>query len=193
MRVLTATDPLPLNPRRFAVAGTAGSGKSTLARTLSTRLGVPFVEMEHFFWGPNWTVRETWQEDVLTYVDGKDDWAIEWQGEEVREQMTARTQVLVWLDHPRWFCMARVVRRTLARRFGRGSKVAGGNVEGPLREFFTDPEHILKLAWRRHPQIRARVKRVIDENVHQHLIVVRLNGQRQVDAWLRGPFAHAVR
>jgi adenylate kinase family enzyme len=191
MRVLTASDPLPLHLRRFAVAGTAGAGKSTLARALSSRLGVPFVQMEDFYWGPSWTVRPTWRSELLDYVSG-DAWAIEWQGEEVREEMTARTQVLVWLDHPRWFCMARVVFRTLRRRVSR-PVLAGDNVEGRLREFFTDPDHVVKLSWRRWPVLRARVRQVISEDRHQHLLVVRLRGQRQVDRWLRGPFAHAVR
>ncbi|WP_394361745.1 (d)CMP kinase [Amycolatopsis sp. SB7-3] len=188
MHVLGPTDPLPRQPvRRVAVAGPAGSGKSTLARTLCERMGVPYVEFESFYHGPGWTVRETWQADVLRFLD-KDVWAIEWQGEQVREYMTARLDVLVWLDHPRALATTRVVVRTLQRRVGRGSKIAGGNVEGPLHTFFTDPQHIVKIAWRHHPIMRARVRKVIDENRHPDLVVVRLRGQRQVDQWLRGPF-----
>jgi hypothetical protein len=136
-------------------------------------------------------VRETWQADVLEYLDN-DVWAIEWQGEPVRERMTARLDVLVWLDHPRALTMTRVVIRTLKRRVGRGSKIAGGNVEGPLRTFFTDREHIVRIAWRYHPILRARVRRVIDENRHPGLVVVRLRGQRQVDQWLREPVSALV-
>ncbi|WP_284748540.1 (d)CMP kinase [Amycolatopsis sp. RTGN1] len=192
MRVLGPRDPLGAQRiRRIAVAGPAGSGKSTLARTLGERLGVPYVEFESFFHGPGWTVRETWQADVLEHLDG-DAWSIEWQGEEVRERMTGRLDVLVWLDHPRALTMARVVKRTLLRRIGRGSKIPGGNVEGPLHTFFTDRGHIVKIAWRYHPIQRARVRKVVDENRYSGLLVVRLRGQRQVDAWLRGPVAALV-
>lgn len=191
-RVIGPNEPLGVpRLRRIAVAGPAGSGKSTLARTLCERLGVPFAEFESFFHAPGWTVRETWQADVLEYLDN-DVWAIEWQGEPVRERMTARLDVLVWLDHPRALTMTRVVIRTLKRRVGRGSKIAGGNVEGPLRTFFTDREHIVRVAWRYHPILRARVRRVIDENRHPGLVVVRLRGQRQVDQWLRGPVSALV-
>jgi hypothetical protein len=103
--------------------------------------------------------------------------------------MTARAQVLVWLDRPRALAVTRVVVRTIKRRFGRGSAIPGGNVEGPLRTFFTDPGHIVKDSWRRHPVLRARVRRLVAEDRHPGLTVVRLRGQRQVDAWLRGPFA----
>jgi adenylate kinase family enzyme len=189
MRIIGPDDALPERRlRRIAVAGPAGSGKSTLARILCERMGLPFVEFESFFHGPGWTVRETWQADVLEFLAGNE-WAIEWQGEEVREQMTERLDALVWLDHPRVLTMTRVVVRTLKRRVGRGSKIAGGNVEGPLYTFFTDPGHIVKLAWRYHPMLRARVRKVIEENRYPGLVIVRLCGQRQVDQWLRGPFA----
>ncbi|MEV4144538.1 (d)CMP kinase [Amycolatopsis sp. NPDC049691] len=191
-RVIGPDEPLGVRQlRRIAVAGPAGSGKSTLARTLCERLGVPYVEFESFFHGPGWTVRETWQADVLEYLEN-DVWAIEWQGEAVRERMTARLDVLVWLDHPRALTASRVVRRTLLRRFGRGSKIAGENVEGPLHTFFTDREHIVRVAWRYHPIMRARVRKVIEENRHPDLVVVRLRGQRQVDRWLAGPVSALV-
>lgn len=192
MRLLSPTDPLPPDqPRRFAVAGPAGAGKSTLAEQLSGLLGLPFVQFESFYHAPGWTVRETWREDVLAYVAGPE-WAIEWQGEDVREPLTARTQVLVWLDHPRALTFARTLVRTLKRRWGHGSPIAGGNVEGPLHTFFTGSDHILKEAWRGHPFIRARVRRLLAEDNHSDLVVVRLRGQRQVERWLAGPFADAL-
>ncbi|MFI6301978.1 adenylate kinase [Amycolatopsis thailandensis] len=193
MEIIGPDDALPgRRIRRAAVAGPAGSGKSTLARTLCERMGLPFVEFESFFHGPGWTVRETWQADVLAFIEG-DEWAIEWQGEEVRERLTERLDVLVWLDHPRVMTMTRAAVRTLKRRVGRGSKIAGGNVEGPLHTFFTDRDHIIRLAWRYHPMIRARVHKVIEEDRYPDLVIVRLRGQRQVDHWLDGPLARNLR
>lgn len=192
MRLLSPTDPLPpIRPRRFAVAGPAGAGKSTLAEQLSGLLGLPFTMFETFYHAPGWTVHETWREDVLAYVAGPE-WAIEWQGEEVREALTARTQVLVWLDHPLALTMTRTLVRTLKRHRGHGTPIPGGNVEPSLRTFFTDPDHILKQAWRGHPLIRARVRRLLAEDNHPDLVVVRLRGQRQVEKWLAGPFADAL-
>jgi hypothetical protein len=192
VRLLSPTDPLPLDqPRRFAVAGPAGAGKSTLAEQLSGLLGLPFVQFESFYHAPGWTVRETWREDVLAYVAGPE-WAIEWQGEEVREALTARTQVLVWLDHPLALTMTRTFVRTVKRRRGHGTPIPGGNVEPPFRTFFTSPHNILKQAWRGHPFIRARVRRLLAEDNHPDLVVVRLRGQRQVEKWLAGPFADAL-
>ncbi|WET78338.1 hypothetical protein P3102_30405 [Amycolatopsis sp. QT-25] len=105
--------------------------RSTPARTLCERRGLPIVEFESFFHAPGWTVRETWQAGVLEFIDG-DEWAIEWQGEQVRERMTARSDVLVRLDHPRALTVARTVVRTLKRHMGCGSKIAGGGTSKAL-------------------------------------------------------------
>ncbi|GHF40898.1 adenylate kinase family enzyme [Amycolatopsis bartoniae] len=192
MRVLGPHDPLEV-PRlsRIAVAGPPGAGKSTLARRLCERLGVPFVPFESFYHAPGWTVRPTWREDVLRFTE-RPVWAIEWQGEDVREQLAARAQVLVWLDHPRALVLTRVVVRTVQRRFGRGSPIAGGNVEPPLHTFFTDPQHIVRDSWRRQPLMRDRVRRLITEDRHPGLVVVRLRGRGQVRVWLRGPLAESL-
>jgi hypothetical protein len=190
--LLSHDDPLPqARPRRFAVAGPAGAGKSTLAERLCGLLDLPFVQFESFYHAPGWTVRDTWRQDVLAFVAGPA-WAIEWQGEEVREELTSRTQVLVWLDHPRALTTARTALRTVKRRYGRGTPIPGGNTEGPLRTFLTDPDHIVKESWRGHPVLRARVRRLIAEDAHPDLVVVRLRGQRQVEKWLAGPLAAAL-
>ncbi|WP_273380985.1 AAA family ATPase [Symbiobacterium thermophilum] len=41
--------------RRIVVIGSSGSGKTTLARELAMRLGVPHIEADALYWGPNWT------------------------------------------------------------------------------------------------------------------------------------------
>jgi len=40
--------------KKINVVGTSGSGKSTFSRTLATRLGYPYLEMDAMFWKPNW-------------------------------------------------------------------------------------------------------------------------------------------
>ncbi|MCE7004311.1 adenylate kinase [Kibdelosporangium philippinense] len=179
MPLLRFDDPLPIRPRKIAVAGPAGSGKSSLARAL----GVPYVDIDSLFHGPNWTVRETWIDDVKQVVSGPE-WVIEWQGDEVRDQIGANAELLVWLDHPRWLTMYRVIKRTLHRRITK-TELWSGNTEGPLRDVFKDPDHIVKLSWRMYPKIRQQVIEVLREKRFPHLVVVRLRGQCQVDAWLK--------
>ena len=44
------------NPR-ILVVGTSGAGKSRLAGQLAAALGVPHVELDALYWGPDWTPR----------------------------------------------------------------------------------------------------------------------------------------
>ncbi|MGI5499745.1 hypothetical protein [Lentzea sp. CA-135723] len=39
--------------RRVVILGRGGAGKSTLARTLGSATGLPVVELDKHFWGPN--------------------------------------------------------------------------------------------------------------------------------------------
>lgn len=41
--------------RRVSVVGNSGSGKTTFAAQLAARLGVPHVEFDAIYWGPNWS------------------------------------------------------------------------------------------------------------------------------------------
>lgn len=188
--LLRFDDQVPVRPRKIAVAGAAGSGKSSLARLLGQWGDLPYVELDSLYHGPNWTVRDTWMDEVEQIVRG-DAWVIEWQGEEVRTQVSENADLLVWLDHPRWLTTYRVIKRTLSRRINK-TVLWSGNTEGPLREFFTDPDYIVKYSWRMHPLIRQRVITVVKENRFPKLHVVRLRGQRQVTAWLNGPLRTAL-
>ncbi|GAA4424883.1 adenylate kinase [Actinokineospora soli] len=190
MVILGCGDPLPLRPRKIAVAGPAGSGKSSLARLLGDLVAVPYVELDSLYHGPDWTVRESWVDDVSRIVDG-DEWVIEWQGEPVRDRMNANADLLVWLDHPRLLTTYRVLKRTLSRRVNR-TVLWAGNREGPLHGILTDRDHIVRFSWRMHPVIRQKVLTVIAEARHPNLHVIRLRGQREVDTWLNGPLRTAL-
>lgn len=62
-----------------------------------------------------------------------------------------------------------------------------GNQEAPLRTLFTDPDHILRWAWRVHPRTETRVREALA--TPDGPVVVRLCGRRDVHAWLAGPVA----
>jgi hypothetical protein len=86
--------------------------------------------------------------------------------------------------------MRQVIRRTVRRRLSR-QVLWNGNREPPLWTLLTDRDHIVRWAWRTH---RRRVDDAMataadsDPSVPD---VVRLSGQRQVDAWVAGPLAAA--
>ena len=61
----------------------------------------------------------------------------------------------------------RVVKRTLGRRLRR-EVLWAGNVEPPLRTFFTDREHIVRWAWSTRHRVRNDVRAQLRGDAWQH-------------------------
>lgn len=178
--LLGPDDPLPGTPERILINGSAGAGKSTLARALADRLELPYTELDSLHHGPGWTERETFLDDVSAVVSGAR-WVSEYQYGDAQPTLLARGDLMVWLDLPRRVSMWRVVRRTLRRRFRR-EVLWNGNVEGPLRHVFTDPEHIIRWGWTSHPRTAQRIAVVLRER--PDLPIVRLRSAAEVSQWL---------
>jgi len=168
-------------PRRIAVAGVSGVGKTTLSRAVAARLGVPHVETDGLHHGPGWTPRPEFLDDVRRTVAGEA-WVMEWQYAAARPLIAARAELLVWIDLPTPVTMTRVVRRTLRRR-ARREELWNGNQEPPLRTFLTEPDHIVRWAWRtRHKYRDGAVAEAA--RAHPDLVVVRLRSRGAVRRWL---------
>ena len=78
MPVLTWSDPLPGRPNRVLVAGAVAAGKSTLAQQVAADWGLPYVEMDGLYHGPEWEPRPTFRDDVVALA-ARDEWVTEWQ------------------------------------------------------------------------------------------------------------------
>ena len=177
--LLGPDDPLPAQPRRVLVNGSSGGGKTTLATALAADLDLPHTEIDSLFHGPGWTPRPEFLDDVRALA-AQEEWITEWMFGEAQPLLLPRCDLMVWLDTPRPVAMWRVTRRTLRRRLRR-EVLWNGNVEGPLRKIFTDPEHIIRWAWSSHPRAAERVDQVLQDR--PELPVVRLRGPEEVRRW----------
>jgi adenylate kinase family enzyme len=177
-------------PRRVLVAGTSGSGKTTLGRRIAAILDVPHTEIDGLYHGPDWTPRPTFLDDVRALV-AQDAWVTEWQYRAVRPLLLERAEMLVWLDLPTHVVMRQVITRTLRRRIRREPLWEAGNVEPPLRTFFTWPDHIVRWAWRTRLNLRDLDTLLAD--IAPHVILVRLRSRRDVERWVRGLATAAAR
>lgn len=180
---LGPADPLPARPSRVLLNGASGAGKTWLAAAVASRLGLPYVEIDSLHWGPGWTPRPTFVDDVSALVGGER-WIVEWQYDVVRERLADRADLLVWLDLPRWRVLGQVSRRTLRRRLRR-TPLWNGNLEPPLWTILTDPEHIVRWSWSSQPEVAPRVTALLARR--PDLPVVRLRSRREVRRWLDGP------
>lgn len=166
---------------RIIVVGTSGSGKTTLAGRIAARLGIAHTEIDALFHGPGWVPRAEFVEDVRALAAGES-WVTEWQYDAARQLLAERASLAVWLDYPIGTRMLRVVRRTVGRRLRR-TPLWNGNLEPPLRSVLTDPDHIVRWAWRtRHKYDDLPAQLAVRGRAD--LPVVRLRSQADADAWL---------
>lgn len=175
---------MPEQPHRILVAGASGAGKTTLARRIAAASGLPYQEIDALFHGPEWTPRPSFVDDVDAFT-AQPGWVTEWQYGVVQPMLAERGQLLVFLDYSRARVMRQVIARTLRRRLRR-EELWNGNREAPFRTILTDPEHIVRWAWRTHGTRAALVAEAAARN--PGLEVVRLRRPREAEAWLRRAF-----
>lgn len=175
-------------PRRVRIVGTSGSGKSHLAVQLAEILDLPRLDLDAVFWDAGWVHRDLDEAHALVHAfvaahpggwvaDG--DWTRRLQGL-LDPGTPGGADVFALLDHPRRTVMRRVIARTL-RRSIRREELWHGNRERVREWLLWDPErNIIRWAWTSHRRVRARMLQRISDGAP----VVRLSGQREVDAWL---------
>ncbi|PSL39593.1 adenylate kinase family enzyme [Labedella gwakjiensis] len=179
-------DPSPVEPRlprRILVAGSSGAGKTTLAAALASRLSLPYTELDSLFHGPSWTPRESFVADV-TAIAHADAWVSEWSYSSARPVLLDRAELFIGLDYSRAVVMARVIRRTLVRRWAR-IELWNGNREPALRTVFTDPEHVVRWSWSTFTRNRKLIRSVAAAPP-PGLDVILLRSPRCTQAWLDG-------
>jgi len=172
-------------PRRIRVVGISGSGKTRLAGDIAERLGVAHLELDAVFWDADWTFRNLEQahsrlDDFLAAHPGgwvtDGNWTTRLDG---RLDPPDGCDIVVWLDHPRWLVMSRVVRRTLWRGITR-QELWHGNRERPANWLSRDPElNIMVWAWTQYDGSRAKLLPLVGTPGF-----VRLRGRRAVRRWL---------
>ncbi|GAA1740821.1 adenylate kinase [Aeromicrobium alkaliterrae] len=163
------------------MAGRPGAGKSTLARRIAEAADLPYTELDALHHGPSWNARPEFDDDVLALAQSPA-WITEWQYPQARPVLAAHADAIVWLDLPVRVTMTRLTRRTVSRVRNR-TELWAGNVEPPLRTIFTEPNHIIRWAWRTRHDYRTLVPEA--QAANPSLQVVHLQSQKQASAYLR--------
>ena len=146
--------------RRIVIIGNSGSGKSTLAGALSTKFGVPHIELDALNWQPDWKALSTeeperWSRMVGEAVAG-DGWITDGNySKGAMPQILPRATDLIWLDYSRSVIMTRVLRRSLFRALS-GQELWPGT--GNREEFrrWLNKDHPIRWTWDTHHSANAR-------------------------------------
>ncbi|MBM1172083.1 AAA family ATPase [Microvirga arabica] len=103
--------------QRILVIGSPGAGKSTLARSLSDQLGLPLIHLDREHWSAGWISlpNDVWAARVAELA-ARPSWIIDGNYANTLHIRLDRATTVIWLDLPRWLCMARIIKRVLAYR-----------------------------------------------------------------------------
>lgn len=166
---------------RVVVSGTTGSGKTTLAAVLADRLGSKFIDIDELHWGPDWTPRSTFREE-LDQATTNDRWVAAGNYSATRELTWGRADTIVWLDYPALLVFWRLLKRTLQRVWTKEPLFAG-NVE-TFRSTFLSKDSLLVWFFKTHWSKRGRYEEEFRLLTRQGTELVHLRHPREADAWL---------
>ena len=177
-----------VNLSRVVVVGTSCAGKTTFARRLAGNLGTQCVELDSLYWGPEWTPRPDFEQQVPIAVQ-QPRWVIDGNYSRVRDIIWRRSTAIVWLDYSFSRVVAQAFRRTL-RRVVSGERLYGGNKE-TIRDTLFDVEAPLWLVVRTHCKRRREFPELFGRPAYQHASVIQVQAPTAAERFLAEASARA--
>lgn len=169
--------------RRIAIVGTTGSGKTTLARRIAQRLQISHIELDAFYWEPNWTAAlpPVFRDQVTKALNG-DRWVADGNYSAVRDIVWSQADTVVFLDDSFGLVMRRLLQRTLQRSL-RQEKLWNGNRES-IRKSFLSQDSILLWMLQTYQRNHQKYPLLFQQPKYEHLTVVHLQSPEMAEAWL---------
>jgi hypothetical protein len=179
----------PLNSltgcERILILGRTGSGKTTLARELSAGLGVPHVELDSLYFGPDFSRAplSLLRERTSAAIAGER-WVTDGNKRAVRDLVWPRADTIVWLDYPFYVSVWRLAKRARTRTLALSAEAAQTDRRAGLPKQMLAAATGVLTALRSHRGQRRRYPRMFAEPANQHLAVARLRSPRAARQWV---------
>lgn len=105
---------------KILIVGSPGAGKSTLGRLLSKALHIDHLELDDYYWLPNWGAHEpeAWQQ-VLGDLLSRPSWIVDGNYLSSLQMRQNAADTVIFLDMPQSLCLFRVLLRAAKRACGR--------------------------------------------------------------------------
>ncbi|MBL1240949.1 MAG: AAA family ATPase [OCS116 cluster bacterium] len=158
------------------VMGCAGAGKSALARRIAEITSLRLIHMDPFYYKPNWVVREAEEVKTLALkaieVDG---WVFDGNHSETHEIRAEKSEIIIWVDIPRWRCFYNVFLRFRKFRGQTRPDMADGCEERVTWGF-------IKFIWSFN-QRSWKIVKLLEDNKHKKQ-VYRFKNYAEIDAFV---------
>ena len=169
---------------RIIIIGTSGSGKSVLGAAAAKRLGVPFLELDAYFWLPGWVqvTSEVFRQKVGEAV-AAEAWVAGGNYSVARDLIWGRADTLVWLDYPLRLTLWRLLRRTVTRIVTQEDLWQTGNRETWVKQFMSR-ESLFLWAVNSHERQAQQFPELLKQAEYAHLKVHRFYKPSEAENWL---------
>jgi len=170
---------------RILILGRTGSGKTTLARELAAALGVPHVELDSLYFGPDFSRAplSLLRERTSAAIAG-DRWVTDGNKRAVRDLVWPRADTIIWLDYPVYMSFWRLAKRARTRTSALSAHAAQtGRRTGLPKQMLAAARGVLT-ALRSHRGQRREYPSLFTQPANQHLAVARLRSPRATRQWM---------
>jgi len=176
--------------QRIVVIGSSGAGKSTIARELGTKLNLPVIHLDKFYWHPGWvgTPEEVWQNMVSDMVM-EEQWIMDGNYRNTLDIRLQAADTVLFLDLPRWLCSWRAVERRIQYRHQSRPDMAEGCQESLFKPDF--PEFLLRI-WDYPNRARPDVVQKLS-TLDPRKRIIRLTSRGETNKFLADPIMYVSR
>jgi energy-coupling factor transporter ATP-binding protein EcfA2 len=179
----------PLNTltgcERILILGRTGSGKTTIARELAAALGVPHVELDSLYFGPDFSTApmSLLRERTSAAIAG-DRWVTDGNKRAVRDLVWPRADTVIWLDYSVYVSLCRLAKRARTRTSALSARAAQtGRRNGLPKQMLAAARGVLT-ALKSHRGQRREYPRMLAHPANRHLAVARLRSPRATREWM---------
>jgi adenylate kinase family enzyme len=149
---------------KIIVLGSSGSGKSTLARRLGELLDLEVIHLDSYYWQPNWTAtpEDEWAKKVSELLE-RDRWVMDGNYPNSLRLRMGYADTAIFLDHNRWICFWRCIKRFGMYRGENRSELAEGCNEKIDLDF-------IKWIWNYPRDVKPTIVSLLEEDSEKNVI-----------------------
>ena len=169
---------------KINIIGTSGSGKSTFGRKLAESLSLPFLEMDAFFWGPDWAFPDDKEFflELASALEGEN-WVLDGNYTRTLPIKWDNIDIVIWLDFGFLRTLYQAITRAFARIITREEIWLGTGNRETLGKLFSWDSIVL---WTLKSYRRNRKKNAgyMQSDKYNHIQFIRLKSPGQAKIFL---------